>query len=105
MPGLGASDEAAIRNLRDRLVRAILAGDGASYADSYAPEGIVVHPETPWVRGSGAFKSTTRDGKVAEGESKAGTAVWGEAVTHSWESLGPGEQRIIITELKGGARR
>lgn len=55
MPGLGATDEVAIRNLRDRLVRAILAGDAASYADSYAPDGIVMHPETPLVRGSGAL--------------------------------------------------
>lgn len=51
------------------------------------------------------FKSTTRDGKVAEGEAKPGTAVWGDAVTHSWECLGPDEQRTIITELKRGAKR
>ena len=47
------------------------------------------------------FKSTTPDGRTEEGDGKAGTAVWGNAVTHSWECLGPGEQRTIITELKG----
>jgi quercetin dioxygenase-like cupin family protein len=50
------------------------------------------------------FKSTTRDGKVADGEAKPGTAVWGDAVTHSWECFGPGEQRTVITELKGRAK-
>jgi quercetin dioxygenase-like cupin family protein len=46
------------------------------------------------------FKATTRDGQTTEGEAKAGTAVWSDAVTHSWECLGS-EQRTIITELKG----
>lgn len=50
------------------------------------------------------FRSTTTDGKTAEGEAKPGTAVWGDAVTHSFECLGPGEQRTIITELKGRAK-
>lgn len=45
------------------------------------------------------FKATTRDGQTTEGEAKAGTAVWSDAVTHSWECLGS-EQRTIITELK-----
>ena len=45
------------------------------------------------------FKATTRDGQTTEGEAKAGTAVWRDAVTHSSECLGS-EQRTIITELK-----
>jgi uncharacterized protein (TIGR02246 family) len=44
----------AIGDLRDRLVQAILAGDAASYADSYASDGIVMHPGT-LVRGSAAL--------------------------------------------------
>ena len=55
MRGLDAADQVAIRNLRDRLVRAILAGDAVAYADSYAPDGIVMHPETPLVQGSAAL--------------------------------------------------
>jgi beta-alanine degradation protein BauB len=47
------------------------------------------------------FKSTTSDGQTAEDEAKRGTAVWRDAVTHSWECLGPDEQRAIVTELKG----
>ncbi|HUE84727.1 MAG TPA: hypothetical protein VMO26_01495 [Vicinamibacterales bacterium] len=47
------------------------------------------------------FRSTTRDGETTAGETKPGTAEWAEAVTHAWECLGPGEQRTIITELKG----
>jgi quercetin dioxygenase-like cupin family protein len=50
------------------------------------------------------FRSAARDGQTAEGEAKPGTAVWADAVTHSWECLGPGEQRTIITELKGRAK-
>ncbi len=46
------------------------------------------------------FKATMPDGKVQDGEAKPGTTVWGDAVTHSWECLGPSEQRTIITELK-----
>src|SRR5688572_29667378 len=53
---------------------------------------------------AGKFKSTTPDGQTEEGDAKPGTAVWGNAVTHSWECLGPGEQRTIFTELKGRAK-
>lgn len=52
---LDATDEVAITDLRDQLVQAILAGNAVAYADSYAPDGIVMHPETPLVRGSGAL--------------------------------------------------
>lgn len=53
---------------------------------------------------AGKFRSTTPDGKSEEGDARLGTAVWGNAVTHTWECLGPGEQRTIITELKGRAK-
>lgn len=56
MPGLDATDRDAIGNLRDRLVRAILAGDAVAYAASFAPDGIVMHPETPFVQGSVALR-------------------------------------------------
>ena len=52
MAGLDAGDVIAIRNVRDQLVRAILAGDAAAYAGSYSPDGIVMHPDTPLVQGS-----------------------------------------------------
>lgn len=55
MSGLNENDKDAIRNLRDQLVRAILAGDAVAYADSYAPDGILMHPETPLVQGSEAL--------------------------------------------------
>ncbi|HEX6280454.1 MAG TPA: hypothetical protein VFZ49_10640 [Pyrinomonadaceae bacterium] len=50
------------------------------------------------------FKSTTPDGKISEGEGKPGTAVWFDGVTHSWECLGPVEERTHIVELKGPAK-
>jgi quercetin dioxygenase-like cupin family protein len=50
------------------------------------------------------FRATTRDGETTERETEPGTADWVEPVTHSFECLGPAEQRTIITELKGHAR-
>jgi beta-alanine degradation protein BauB len=47
------------------------------------------------------FKSTTSDGQTTEDQAKPGTAVWRDAVTHSWECLGPDEHRAIVTALKG----
>jgi hypothetical protein len=55
MRGLDATDRIALGNLRDRLVRAILASDAVAYADSYAGDGIVMHPEASLVRGSAAL--------------------------------------------------
>ena len=55
MAGLAGDDEFAIRKLRDGLVRAILAGDAVAYTGSYAPDGIVMHPDTPLVQGSVAL--------------------------------------------------
>lgn len=49
---------------------------------------------------AGKYRMTTKDGKVTEGDSKPGTTVWVDPGTHSFECLGPGEQRTIITELK-----
>ena len=55
MEGLSREDQDAIEALRDSLVRAILAGDAEAYANSYAPDGIVMHPEAPLVQGSSAL--------------------------------------------------
>ena len=56
MNGLSNDDTAAIDALRDHLVRAILAGDVNAYVRSYAMDGIVMHPETPLVRGDAALR-------------------------------------------------
>ena len=55
MAGLTQADEAAIVDLRDALVKAIVAGDAKAYAACYAPDGIVMHPDSPYVKGTGAL--------------------------------------------------
>jgi uncharacterized protein (TIGR02246 family) len=60
MRGLDATDQIALGKLRDRLVRVILASDASAYVDSYAADGIVMHPETPFVRGSAALLEYAR---------------------------------------------
>lgn len=56
-----------------------------------------------WVSGSGKTKFTSPDGKTSESESAAGTAIWRDAETHAAEYLGPGEQHVILVELKSKA--
>ncbi len=49
----------------------------------------------------GKTKFTSPDGKTEERQGQAGTATWRAAETHASESLGPGEARALIIELKG----
>ena len=55
MVGLPRDDKGAIEALRESLVRAILDGDAQAYANSYAPDGIVMHPDALLVQGSSAL--------------------------------------------------
>jgi quercetin dioxygenase-like cupin family protein len=43
---------------------------------------------------------TTPDGKSEERESKTGTAIWSDAVTHSYEHIGPVDGHILMVEMK-----
>jgi len=49
---------------------------------------------------SGKTKYTFPDGKTEERETKAGTAVWSDSVTHSAENIGTTETRALVVELK-----
>lgn len=49
---------------------------------------------------SGKAKYTSPDGKTQERETKAGQAVWSDAVTHSAENVGAAETRVLVIELK-----
>ena len=60
MAGLAEADKAAIKELREALVRAIVAGDAAAYAACYAPDGVVMHPDSPFVRGTAALLEYTK---------------------------------------------
>ena len=55
MAGLAEADETAIRKLREALVQAILVGDAAAYAACYAADGVVMHPDSPFVKGTAAL--------------------------------------------------
>jgi quercetin dioxygenase-like cupin family protein len=50
------------------------------------------------------LKITYPDGKTEEREVKAGTAVWGEGVTHAAENVGATELHEVQTELKEPAK-
>ena len=50
--------------------------------------------------GNSRARFTTPDGKSEVIEAKAGTAVWGDPVTHTWENLGPDDAHVLIIEMK-----
>jgi uncharacterized protein (TIGR02246 family) len=41
---------------RSAVVSAILAGDADAYAACYTPDGVVIHPDSPYVRGRRALR-------------------------------------------------
>lgn len=48
----------------------------------------------------GKLRLTSANGKIADREVKAGTAIWSEASTHSAENIGTTEFREVQIELK-----
>lgn len=60
--------------------------------------GMVAYSVTP-----AKFRSTSPEGKTESGETKAGTAIWLDPVTHAWECVSG--QHTILTEMKGGSKR
>jgi uncharacterized protein (TIGR02246 family) len=56
-----------------------------------------------YILADGKIRMTTKGGDPEEIESKAGTAVWADAVTHSYENLAPIGARVLIVEMKGMA--
>ena len=59
------------------------------------PAGIAVYFLT-----DGKFRVTYPDGRVAENDVTAGTALWRDPVTHTSENIGPAEVRAVLVELK-----
>lgn len=60
------------------------------------------HPAAvAYVFTSGRVRFITPDGKSEEREAKAGTAVWGDAVTHAYENLGSADAHVLLIEMKG----
>lgn len=54
---LSDSDRKAIDNLRERLRRAILAGSTDSYLSCLTDDAVILHPDSPHVRGKEALAS------------------------------------------------
>ena len=52
---LSPEDREAIRDLRERLRVAIVAGDTASYVGCFAEDAVLMHPDSPQVRGRAAI--------------------------------------------------
>jgi beta-alanine degradation protein BauB len=49
---------------------------------------------------SGKIKTTNADGKVIEGDRKAGDAIWSDPVTHTNENVGTTAMKVIVVEVK-----
>lgn len=60
MPPLAIADREKIDALRSALIEAIIAGDPASYSQCFTEDGIVMHPDTAFVRGTGALRDYAR---------------------------------------------
>jgi quercetin dioxygenase-like cupin family protein len=59
------------------------------------------HPASVvYVLAGGKARYTTADGKSEERDSKTGTALWSDAVTHSYEQLGSSDGHVLIIEMK-----
>ncbi len=52
---LSPEDRDAIRELRERLRVAIVSGDTAGYAECFAEDAVLMHPDSPQVRGRAAI--------------------------------------------------
>jgi uncharacterized protein (TIGR02246 family) len=48
-------DRAAIDDLRERLRRSIVEGDAEAYTSCFAEDGVIMHPDSPQVRGREAI--------------------------------------------------
>jgi uncharacterized protein (TIGR02246 family) len=51
---LSPEDRDAIRDLRERLRASIVGGDTAAYAGCFAEDAVLLHPDSPQVRGRSA---------------------------------------------------
>jgi uncharacterized protein (TIGR02246 family) len=56
MAMLDSDDRRKIDEARSALVSAVLAGDAEAYARGYTTDGVVMHPDTPYLRGRGAVR-------------------------------------------------
>ena len=54
---LSQEDLQGINDVREKLVRAILDGDGDAYVECFTADGVLLHPETPQVRGEEAIRA------------------------------------------------
>jgi ketosteroid isomerase-like protein len=53
---LSPEDRKGVKELREKLVAAILGGDSEAYVDCYEGDGIVMHPGSPPIQGHSAIR-------------------------------------------------
>ena len=53
--GVFVVDRAAIEDLRERLRRSIVKGDAAAYTSCFSEDAVIMHPDSPQVRGRKAI--------------------------------------------------
>jgi uncharacterized protein (TIGR02246 family) len=103
-PASPASADDAV-NVSPNLYTVLLDNEHVRVLEYRAPPGTKepTHSHPP---GAAYFLSDTRtrssmpDGTSQVFERKAGTAAWGDAVTHTFEVLGPADHHVIIVEAK-----
>lgn len=54
---LSQEDLQGIDAIREKLVRAILDGDVDAYVESFTDDGVLLHPDTPQIRGEVAIRA------------------------------------------------
>jgi hypothetical protein len=55
-----------------------------------------------YVLADGRGRTTAPDGTSSEVDLKVG-ASWSEGITHAWETVGPSDAKVLITEIKSNA--
>ncbi|HVS12847.1 MAG TPA: ester cyclase [Thermoanaerobaculia bacterium] len=59
------------------------------------------HPAAvAYILADGKIRSTTKNGESEEIEPRAGTAVWVDSMTHTYENLAPTSAHVLIIEMK-----
>ena len=82
-----------LENDRVRVLRTRLAPGGKTILHSH-PDNVVVYLT------NGRFRSTSPDGKVTDGERKAGDVMWRDALQHQTENTGKSAAETVVIELK-----
>ena len=90
-----------------RTIKVLFENDRVRVMEANLPAGgkeqVHSHPaDIIYVLEGGRYRNYASDGKVTEGELKAGEVVFREPLTHAAENIGDKPLHMILVELKGG---